>query len=135
MELKFAEGTFEQVPRREEAQIELEPILSAPIEVKSPKIATKDELSAFLGQIQPFQVVLQNGIWTFVKAEKDYSATAFLKGDRFEETPCGIYELRSGERWSRLTNATVRISSIREVYADDETKGRVHIIELKKINE
>ena len=56
--------------------------------------------------------------------EKDYDAMPFLKGDRFEETPCGIYELRLGERRSKITNATVRIDSIREVYVDDENKNR-----------
>ena len=122
MALKFGEGTFEQIARYEELRTELEPILATPIEVRTPKIAMKSELNAFLGQIEPYQVVLKNDVWTFVKAEKDYSATPFLKGDRFEETPCGIYELRSGERRSRITNATVRIDSIREVYVDDKTK-------------
>lgn len=77
---------------------------------------------AFWSQVQPPQVVLQNGVWQLVAIEKNDGETPFLKGDRFEETPCGIYELRSGERRSRLTNANVRIVSIREVYTDDETK-------------
>lgn len=122
MALKFGEATYESVVRREEAEVELEPILAAPIEVKPPKIANQADLSAFLGHIQPIQVVLQNGVWNYVTAEKDYSATPFLKGDRFEETPCGIYELRGGERKSRITNANVRIVSLREVYTDDDTK-------------
>lgn len=122
MALKFGEATYESIARSEEAKVELEPLLAAPIEVKPPKIANQADLSAFLGEIQPVQVVLRNGIWTLVRAEKDYSATAFLKGDRFEETPCGIYELRSGERRSRITNANVRIVLIREIYTDDETK-------------
>lgn len=75
MALEFGEGTFEQVPRREEAELELKPLLAAPIEVRTPKIAMKSELNAFLGQIEPYQVVLKNDVWTFVKAEKDYSAT------------------------------------------------------------
>ena len=122
MALKFGEATYESVARSEEAEVELEPIIAAPIEVKPPKIANQADLSAFLGQIQPIQVVFQNGSWKYVTAEKDYSSTPFLKGDRFEETPCGIYELRSGERRSRITNANARIVSIREVYTDDETK-------------
>lgn len=122
MALKFGEATYESIARSEEAKVELEPLLAAPIEVKPPKIANQADLSAFLGQIQPVQVVLENGGWKYVTAEKNYSATPFLKGDRFEETPCGIYELRSGERRSRITNANVRIASIREVYTDDDTK-------------
>lgn len=122
MALEFGEATFELLTIREEVSVKPEPLLAAPIEVKSPKIANQADLSAFLGQIQPVQVVLQNGIWKYVTTQENYDASFFLKGDRFEETPCGIYELHSGERRSRLTNATVRIASIREVYTDDETK-------------
>ena len=122
MALEFGEATFELLTIREKVPVKPEPLLAAPIEVKPPKIANQADLSAFLGQIQPIQVVLQNGVWTFVTTQENYDASFFLKGDRFEETPCGIYELHSGERRSRLTNATVRIASIREVYTDDETK-------------
>ncbi|MBQ3445062.1 MAG: hypothetical protein IJG33_17685 [Selenomonadaceae bacterium] len=83
MALKFGEATFEQVTRREEAQTELEPLLEAPIKVKIPKIATQADLTAFLGEIRPVQVVLQNGVWKYVTAEKDYSTTPFFKGRPF----------------------------------------------------
>ena len=49
--LKFGEATYESVARSEEAEVELEPIIAAPIEVKPPKIANPADLSAFLGQI------------------------------------------------------------------------------------
>ena len=125
MALKFDEGTFEQIAQREEVQTELEPILAnLHMEVNVPKIANREDLTKFFGRAQPLQVVLQNGMWKYVTAEKDYDAMPFLKGNRFEETPCGIYELRLGERRSKITNATVRIDSIREVYVDDENKNR-----------
>lgn len=121
MALKFGEASFEQFDRREgEESLQIEPLLDGSnVELSSPnplKIANPDELASVWGVIEPVGVVLQNGVWTFVTAEKDHSATAFLKGDRFEETPCGIFELRAGERKSKLTNANVRIDSIREVY-------------------
>ena len=122
MALKFGDGNYEIVARSEEPRIEPETILATPIEFKTPKVAMQEDLIAFSGQVQPTQVVLQNGSWTFVLTREDSDASSFLKGDRFEETPCGIYELRSGERRSRLTNANVRIASIREIYTDDETK-------------
>ena len=66
MALEFGEATFELLTIREEVSVKPEPLLAAPIEVKSPKIANQADLSAFLGQIQPVQVVLQNGIWKYV---------------------------------------------------------------------
>ena len=92
MALKFDEGTFEQIAQREEVQTELEPILAnLHMEVNVPKIANREDLTKFFGRAQPLQVVLQNGMWKYVTAEKDYDAMPFLKGNRFEETPCGIF--------------------------------------------
>ena len=121
MSLKFENANWEQFERLSEPQIE--PILEAsPVELKRPNFTTIKDLSTFLGQIEPVHVVLQNGVWQLATKQDEIETTPFLKGDRFEETPCGIYELRSGERRSKITNATVRIASIREIFSDDETK-------------
>ena len=128
MALKFGEASFEQFERGEgKENLQIEPLLDGSnVEVSSPnppKIANPDELTSCWGIIKPVGLVLQNGEWTFVSSHASYVADSlFLRGDRFEETPCGIFELRAGERKSKLTNANVRIDSIRDVYIDDENK-------------
>ena len=90
MSLKFENINWEQFERLSEPQIE--PILDAsPVELKRPNFTTMKDLSTFLGQIEPVHVVLQNGVWQLATKQDEIETTPFLKGDRFEETPCGIY--------------------------------------------
>ena len=121
MALNFENASWGQFEYLSEPQTEI--ISEAlPVEANAPNFTTMQDLSKFLGQLEPLKVVLKNGVWRIATKQDEVEIQSFLKGDRFEETPCGIYELRAGERKNKITNATVRISSIREIFSDDETK-------------
>lgn len=127
MALKFGEGTYCQFVQQEQGELRTEPLLAdLTVELKPPKIAKQDEAIPCYGQVEPVSVVLQNGTWTVVLNPKASEIpNFFITGDRFEETPEGVYELRGKERKSKLTNANIRISSIREVYSDDDNKETI----------
>ena len=127
MALKFGEGTYGQFDQQEQGEPLTEPLLvESPSELMPPKIINPDEAIQCYGQVEPVSVVLQNGVWSVVSNPKAVEISGFyITGDRFEETPEGVYEVRGNERKSKLTNATVRIKSICEVYTDDETKETI----------
>ena len=127
MALKFGEGTYCQFVQQEQGELRTEPLLAdLTVELKPPKIAKQDEAIPCYGQVEPVSVVLQNGTWTVVSNSKAGEMTGFfITGDRFEETPEGVFEIRGRERKSKLTNANIRISSIREVYSDDDNKETI----------
>ena len=127
MALKFGEGTYGQFDQQEQGEPLTEPLLvESPSELMPPKIINPDEAIQCYGQVEPVSVVLQNGVWSVVSNPKAVEMPGFfITGDRFEETPEGVYELRGNERKTKLTNANVRIASIREVYSDDDNKDTI----------
>ena len=127
MALKFGEGTYGQFDQQEQGEPLTEPLLvESPSELMPPKIINPDEAIQCYGQVEPVSVVLQNGVWSVVSNPKAVEMPGFfITGDRFEETPEGVYELRGNERKTKLTNANVRIDSIREVYSDDDNKDTI----------
>lgn len=127
MALKFGEGTYGQFAKPEQKEARIEPLWAdSTRELITPTIVTLEEADGYYGSVEPVSIVLQNGVWTVVSKLREMEATDFfIAGERFEETAEGIYELRAGERRNKLTNATLRIVSIREVYIDDETKETI----------
>ena len=127
MDLKFGEGTYGQFDQQEQGEPLTEPLLvESPSELMPPKIINPDEAIQCYGQVEPVSVVLQNGVWSVVSNPKAVEMPGFfITGDRFEETPEGVYEVRGNCRKSKLTNANLRIDSIREVYSDDYDKETI----------
>ena len=127
MSLSFGEGSYAQFSQQERKQVLTKSLLADPsVDSSPPKMAKPEEVGQYYGQADPVRVCLQDEVWTIVSNPREVEATGFfIVGDRFEETAEGIYELRAGERRNKLTNATLRIASIREVYIDDETKETI----------
>jgi len=127
MALKFGEGTYGQFAQQEQGEQRIEPLLAeSTSELTPPKIINPDEAIQCYGQVEPVNIALKDGTWTVVSNSKAGEMTGFfITGDRFEETPEGIFEMRGKERKSKLTNANVRINSIREVYSDDDNKETI----------
>ena len=122
MALQFGSGEFgtfdyPQAERRLESLPQ-----SSTVSIPSKK-ASADSKSAIWGTFNPIKVSPTNDGWNFTPQPNCCERlTTFIRGERFEETPDGVYELRAGERRNRLTNATVRITAIREIYIDDNLK-------------
>lgn len=122
MALQFGSGEFGtfDYPQAEQRPESLPQNTTVSIHSKK---ALADSKSAIWGTFNPIKVSPTNDGWSFTPQPNCCERlTSFISGERFEETPDGVYELRAGERRNRLTNATVRITAIREIYIDDTSK-------------
>lgn len=68
-----------------------------------------DSKSAIWGTLKPIKVSPTNDGWSLIP-QPNYCErlTTFIRGERFEETPDGVYELRAGERRNRLTKYSLK---------------------------
>lgn len=121
MSLKFGTGEFGQFTPQEIEPKTKKFITIPEVTFKTPLILTHDELIRILGQVEPSLVSFTQGIFS-PPSNCCECNDSLLVGDRFEETPDGIFEIRAGERRNKLTNATIRIKKICEVYCDDDNK-------------
>ena len=68
-----------------------------------------DSKSAIWETLKPIKVSPTNDGWSFIPQPNCCERlTTFIRGERFEETPDGVYELRAGERRNRLTKYSLK---------------------------